>query len=151
MGEDVFPFTPSAHSMHLQVHTVTGQHAYMAWSPELIAALHPRGIASMPPCTHGVAPAVQICDAFNANRYPFPDDATRQRQMHAEVTSRLRELHTTNEAGERRREAVINAIARGLEGWTLLVRREKAVYHTMNKLSLDVTSKVRIRQNRIAV
>ena len=94
-----------------------------------------------------MSPAVQICDAFNANRYPFPDDATRQRQMHAEVTSRLRELHTTNEAGERRREAVINAIARGLEGWTLLVRREKAVYHTMNKLSLDVTSKVRIRQN----
>ena len=85
---------------------------------------------------------LQICDAFNANRYPFPDDLTRQRQMHAEVTSRLRELHTTNEAGERRREAVINSIAQGLEGWTTLVRREKAVYHTMNKLSLDVTSKV---------
>lgn len=92
---------------------------------------------------------MQICDAFNANRYPFPDDATRQRQMHAEVTSRLRELHTTNEAGERRREAVINAIARGLEGWTLLVRREKAVYHTMNKLSLDVTSKVPTSSKRI--
>ena len=134
--------------MRLHVHTVTGQHAYMAWSPELMAVLHPAW--RMPLCSDPMLP-MQICDAFNANRYPFPDDATRQRQMHAEVTSRLRELHTTNEAGERRREAVINAIARGLEGWTLLVRREKAVYHTMNKLSLDVTSKVRIQQNRITV
>jgi V-type H+-transporting ATPase subunit a len=85
----------------------------------------------------------QICDAFNANRYPFPDDLARQRQMLTEVTSRLRELHTTNEAGERRREAVVNEIARGLEGWTTLVRREKATFHIMNKLSLDVTCKVR--------
>lgn len=85
----------------------------------------------------------QICDAFSANRYPFPDDVTRQRQMLAEVTSRLRELHTTNEAGERRREAVVNEVACGLEVWTTLVRREKATYHIMNKLSLDVTCKVR--------
>lgn len=29
--------------------------------------------------------AVQICEAFNANRYPFPEDPARQRQMHGEV------------------------------------------------------------------
>jgi hypothetical protein len=27
----------------------------------------------------------QICEAFNANRYPFPEDPARQRQMHGEV------------------------------------------------------------------
>lgn len=42
---------------------------------------------------------VQICEAFSANRYPFPDDPSRQRQMNAEVTARLRELQTTIEAG----------------------------------------------------
>ncbi len=41
----------------------------------------------------------QICEAFSANRYPFPEDPTRQRQMNAEVTARLRELQTTIEAG----------------------------------------------------
>lgn len=30
--------------------------------------------------------AVQICEAFNANRYPFPEDPARQRQMHGEVS-----------------------------------------------------------------
>jgi hypothetical protein len=28
---------------------------------------------------------LQICEAFNANRYPFPEDPARQRQMHGEV------------------------------------------------------------------
>ena len=41
----------------------------------------------------------QICEAFGANRYPFPEEPQRQRQMNAEVTARLRELHTTVEAG----------------------------------------------------
>lgn len=43
---------------------------------------------------------MQICDAYNANRYPFPEEPARQRQMNGEVTARLRELHTTIEAGE---------------------------------------------------
>lgn len=42
---------------------------------------------------------MQICEAFSANRYPFPEDGARQRQMNAEVTARLRELQTTIEAG----------------------------------------------------
>ena len=42
---------------------------------------------------------VQICEAFSANRYPFPEEPSRQRQMNAEVTARLRELQTTIEAG----------------------------------------------------
>ena len=43
---------------------------------------------------------VQICEAFGGNRYPFPEEPARQRQMNAEVTARLRELHTTIEAGQ---------------------------------------------------
>lgn len=27
----------------------------------------------------------QICDAYGANRYPFPEEVARQRQMHSEV------------------------------------------------------------------
>ena len=66
--------------------------------------------------------------------------------MHAEVTSRLRELHTTNEAGERRRESVLQDIACSLDEWTSLVRKEKGIFHVLNKLSVDVTSKVLIAE-----
>ena len=64
---------------------------------------------------------VQICEAFGANRYPFPEDPSRQRQMHGEVTARLRELHTTIEAGDRHKEAVLQNIAFNLDQWATQV------------------------------
>ena len=68
----------------------------------------------------------QICEAFGANRYPFPDDATRQRQMHAEVTSRLRELHSTLEASKQHRDSMLATVGYSLASWQQLARREKA-------------------------
>ena len=199
---------------------------------------------------------LQICEAFGANRYPFPEEPQRQQQMNSEVNSRLRELHSTIDAGEpqshdsislkvprspgptamaaaaagwtwavllrpavdslpclappsglisqrytvwatrlqqslahpqlsvlstacpalqaflgpgaetlplakisaaksdnpqlsvlrpageRHRSALLQNIAGSLEAWTLQVKREKGVYHTLNKLSVDVTRKV---------
>ena len=85
---------------------------------------------------------LKICDAFGANRYPFPEDIPRQRQMSADVNARLRELHTTLDAGERLRETVLRGAAAEIEGWNRRVRREKGIYHTLNKLSVDVTRKV---------
>ncbi|KAG1677026.1 hypothetical protein FOA52_001195 [Chlamydomonas sp. UWO 241] len=89
---------------------------------------------------------MKICEAFGANRYPFPEEVARQRQMHAEVTARLRELHTTIEAGSVQRGSVLAVVAQNLDDWTLLVRKEKAVYHTLNKMNMDFTSKVLVAE-----
>lgn len=48
--------------------------------------------------------------------------------------------------GERQRESVLEQIASNLEGWTVQVKHEKAVYHTLNKLSIDVTRKVLVAE-----
>ncbi len=66
--------------------------------------------------------------------------------MQTEVTARLRELHTTLEASGRHRDALLQELAKNLDYWTTVVRREKAVYHTLNKMSVDVTSKVLIAE-----
>lgn len=95
--------------------------------------------------------ALKICEAFSANRYPFPEDLARQRQMNTEVNGRLRELHTTLEAGDRLREGVLQNVANTLDAWGLQVRREKAVYHTLNKLSVDVTRKVLVAEAWVPV
>ncbi|CAM6126766.1 unnamed protein product [Calypogeia fissa] len=83
----------------------------------------------------------KICEAFGANRYPFPEEHSRQRQIKAQVSSRLAELQSTLEAGAHHRDNVLTTIGYNLEKWTVLVRREKAVYHTLNQLSIDVTRK----------
>ena len=57
--------------------------------------------------------APQICEAFGANRYPFPDDEARQRSMRVEVAGRVRELQTTVEAGARHRRCGGGGVGRG--------------------------------------
>ncbi|CAI7927393.1 unnamed protein product [Closterium sp. NIES-54] len=84
---------------------------------------------------------MRICEAFGANRYPFPEEPARQRQMLAEVRGRLGELQTTIDAGNRHRDNVLNSISVYVDRWTSLVRNEKAVYHVLNQLSIDVTRK----------
>ena len=84
---------------------------------------------------------LKICEAFGANRYPFPEDASRQRAMNAEVTARLGELHTTLDASSKHRDAALETVGYQLRDWMKMVRSEKAVYHTLNCLSIDVTRK----------
>ncbi|CAI5948271.1 unnamed protein product [Closterium sp. NIES-64] len=84
---------------------------------------------------------MRICEAFGANRYPFPEEPARQRQMLAEVRGRLGELQTAIDAGNRHRDNVLNSISVYVDRWTSLVRNEKAVYHVLNQLSIDVTRK----------
>ncbi|XP_056168915.1 V-type proton ATPase subunit a1-like isoform X2 [Syzygium oleosum] len=83
----------------------------------------------------------KICEAFGANCYPVPDDITKQRQMTREVLSRLSELEATLDAGIRHRNTALSSISLHLPKWTNLVRREKAVYDTLNMLNFDVTKK----------
>ncbi len=45
-------------------------------------------------------------------------------------------------AGERQRDTVLQSIALNLESWSIQVKREKGVYYTLNKFSVDVTRKV---------
>lgn len=59
----------------------------------------------------------------------------------SQVTARLSELETTIEAGDRHRDNVLTSTAYQIETWTALVRRKKAIFHTLNMLSIDVTRK----------
>ncbi|KAM7278411.1 hypothetical protein ACFE04_005545 [Oxalis oulophora] len=84
---------------------------------------------------------LKICEAFGANCYPVPDDISKQRQITGEVSARLSELETTLDAGIRHRNKILSSIGFNLTKWTIMVRREKAVYDTLNMLNFDVTKK----------
>ncbi|XP_057473311.1 V-type proton ATPase subunit a1-like [Actinidia eriantha] len=84
---------------------------------------------------------LKICEAFGANCYPVPEDITKQRQLTREVLSRLSELETTLDAGIRHRNMALSNIESQLAKWMNRVRREKAVYDTLNMLNFDVTKK----------
>lgn len=87
------------------------------------------------------AKILKICEAFGANRYPFPENAARRRQMNSEVTARTLELQSTLEASTRHRNGVLSGIGHKYERWLADVRKEKATYHALNAFSVDVTRK----------
>ncbi|KAK9127249.1 hypothetical protein Syun_016046 [Stephania yunnanensis] len=84
---------------------------------------------------------LKICEAFGANCYPVPEDITKQRHITQEVLSRLSELETTLDAGIRHRNKALSEIAFNLWRWIIMVRKQKAVYDTLNMLNFDVTKK----------
>ncbi|PON62354.1 ATPase, V0 complex, subunit 116kDa [Parasponia andersonii] len=84
---------------------------------------------------------LKICEAFGASCYPVPEDITKQRQITGEVSSRLVELETTLDAGIRHRNKALTSLSFHLAKWMKMVRREKAVYDTLNMLNFDVTKK----------
>ncbi|EXC33238.1 V-type proton ATPase 116 kDa subunit a isoform 1 [Morus notabilis] len=84
---------------------------------------------------------LKICEAFGASCYPVPEDVTKQRQITREVSSRLVELETTLDAGIRHRNKALTSISFHLAKWMKMVRKEKAVFDTLNMLNFDVTKK----------
>lgn len=84
---------------------------------------------------------MKICEAFGANKYPFPEEVGQQAQMIDEVSARLAELKATIDAGSRHRDSMLSMISHQVEPWILMIRKQKAVYHTLNMLSIDVTRK----------
>lgn len=84
---------------------------------------------------------LKICEAFGANCYPVSEDITKQRQITREVLSRLSELEVTLDAGIRHRNKALSSIGYQLTRWMNRVKREKAVYDTLNMLNFDVTKK----------
>ncbi|KAL2231641.1 UNVERIFIED_CONTAM: V-type proton ATPase subunit a3 [Sesamum indicum] len=84
---------------------------------------------------------LKICEAFGANRYSFSEDVSKKTQMITEVSGRLSELKSTIDAGAVHRGNLLQTIGEQFEQWNLLVRKEKAIYHTLNMLSIDVTKK----------
>ncbi|CAH1442129.1 unnamed protein product [Lactuca virosa] len=90
---------------------------------------------------HSRTKILKICEAFDANCYPVPEDLTKQRQITEEILSRLLDLETTLDAGIRHRNAALHSIGLHLLTWMTMVKREKAVFDTLNMLDFDVTKK----------
>ncbi|KAK4773664.1 hypothetical protein SAY87_028683 [Trapa incisa] len=90
---------------------------------------------------HAKTKILRICEAFCANCYPVPEDLTKQHQVTREVLSRLSDLEATLDAGIRHRNKALSSIDYNLTKWVTMVRREKAVYDTLNMLNFDVTKK----------
>jgi len=75
----------------------------------------------------------KICESFGANLYPCPDTAAERKGLLEQVVTRLTDLSLLLERGWDQRTQVLGNIAQHLRYWQNRVKKEKAIYHTMNK------------------
>nr|CAB3496486.1 unnamed protein product [Digitaria exilis] len=68
------------------------------------------------------AKILKICDAFNANRYPFPEDVNKQLHAVQEVSGRISELKATIDMGLAHRDSILKSIASDFEQWNHLIQ-----------------------------
>lgn len=82
----------------------------------------------------------RICDAFSAHRFDLPS-LDRPRDIESQQQANHRELEDAKRVLDKNTESRVRLcveLAQNVEEWLWTVRREKAVYHTLNLFKSDV-------------
>jgi len=82
----------------------------------------------------------RICDAFNAHRYDLSNlgDAQALRSMQSAISKEMIDAKTVVDKNMKTRYELCVLLARDIEEWLWIVRREKSMYHTLNLFKNDV-------------
>lgn len=80
----------------------------------------------------------KICDSFGANTYRCSQDEGGRRELLDSANEQLRVTgDVLTKSHDHRRELLVR-IGNYLESWSVMVTKEKAIYHTMNLFNYDV-------------
>lgn len=82
----------------------------------------------------------KICSAFGANLYDIPAGNDEQRATYDDCCTRLEDLDAVIKTSKNERRAILSDIAGELPMWDEKIRREKAIYHTLNMLNYDTSN-----------
>ncbi|KAH7435569.1 hypothetical protein KP509_06G069800 [Ceratopteris richardii] len=89
---------------------------------------------------------IKICETYGASKYPCPEEFGQRAQMMNEISSRLAELKATIDAGNRHRDGLLSMVSYQVDQWSVMVRKQKAIYHILNMLNIDVTRRCLIAE-----
>eukprot|EP00842_Homolaphlyctis_polyrhiza_P000846 jgi/Hompol1/1762/HPOL_000018-RA len=88
----------------------------------------------------------KICESMGATIYPVDEHPDRRRENAIEVLSRLEDLKHVLDNTKAARHAELARVATSLDQWSVLVQKEKAIYHTMNSFNYDTNRKALIAE-----
>lgn len=88
----------------------------------------------------------KICESMGATIYPVDEHPDKRRENAIEVISRLEDLKHILDNTKAARHAELNRVAHALDQWSVLVKKEKAMYHIMNMFSYDSNRKALIAE-----
>ncbi|CAH0407363.1 unnamed protein product [Chilo suppressalis] len=83
----------------------------------------------------------KVCAGFHASLYPCPPSNAERQDMVKGVRTRLEDLNMVLNQTRDHRQRVLVSVAKELASWSIMVRKMKAIYHTLNLFNMDVTKK----------
>ncbi|KAG0747394.1 hypothetical protein G6F57_003060 [Rhizopus arrhizus] len=93
-----------------------------------------------------IAKIKKISESLGATLYSIDDSADKRRDALLEVTNRIEDLNNVLSTTNQTRRSELIKIADNITPWTTIVRKEKAIYHTMNLFNYDVNRKCLIAE-----
>ncbi|XP_018350535.1 PREDICTED: V-type proton ATPase 116 kDa subunit a [Trachymyrmex septentrionalis] len=83
----------------------------------------------------------KVCTGFHASLYPCPTSHAERQEMQKGVRIRLEDLKLVLNQTQDHRQRVLYNVAKEIPNWSIMVRKMKAIYHTMNLFNMDVSKK----------
>ncbi|XP_037960816.1 V-type proton ATPase 116 kDa subunit a1-like [Teleopsis dalmanni] len=83
----------------------------------------------------------KVCSGFHASVYPCPSAHAERADMIRDVRVRLEDLKLVLNQTADHRNRVLVAASKKLPVWSIMVKKMKAIYHTLNLFNMDVSSK----------
>jgi V-type H+-transporting ATPase subunit a len=99
--------------------------------------------------THGkeiLAKIRKISESLGASLYLVDEDNELRRDQIHEVNTSLSDIESVLRNTKTTLDAELTQIARSLAAWLIIVKKEKAVYHTLNQFSYDQARKTLIAE-----
>ncbi|KAI1944852.1 H(+)-transporting V0 sector ATPase subunit a [Ophidiomyces ophidiicola] len=93
-----------------------------------------------------IAKIRKIAESLGANLYAVDENSELRRDQIHEVNTRLSDVEQVLRNTKLTLDAELSQIARSLAAWMIIVKKEKAVYHTLNKFSYDQARKTLIAE-----
>ncbi|TPX59323.1 hypothetical protein PhCBS80983_g02539 [Powellomyces hirtus] len=88
----------------------------------------------------------KICESMGATVYPVDERSEKRRNDAQEVLGRLEDLKHVLDSTRNQRRIELAKVAENLESWSTVVKKEKAIYHTMNQFNYDQNRKALIAE-----
>ncbi|XP_030370826.1 V-type proton ATPase 116 kDa subunit a [Scaptodrosophila lebanonensis] len=83
----------------------------------------------------------KVCTGFHASMYTCPSSHEERVQMVKGVRTRLEDLKVIISQTEDHRNCVLGAVLKQLPSWIVMVKKMKAIYHTLNMFNVDLGNK----------
>ena len=93
-----------------------------------------------------IAKIRKISESLGADLYSIDENSELRRDQIHEVNSRLSDLASVLRNTKQALDAELTAIGRSLAMWMVIIKKEKAVYQTLNKFSYDQARKTLIAE-----